>query len=101
MSTPTAGRSERPSEAGDLEPDQRAWRARRRRLLDEIDGALERARGGDLGGLDLVGALNKARCELSRDLRDGRPGGPAGLGRWPSTTTTRSPDGASDTGATR
>ena len=63
-------------------PDDRAWRARHRRLLHQVEQALERSAGhrDEHADWDTVAAiLERLHCELSRDLREGhvherRPG---------------------------
>jgi hypothetical protein len=55
------------------DPDARARTARRRRLVEKIDGALEAARANDPDWLDVSAVLSQVRCELSRDLRDRQP----------------------------
>lgn len=75
-----AGRPGRAYTTDNDEPDVRARRARRHRLLAHVDDALEQARTNDPDWRAVSDVLSRERCELSRDLLDGRPGDDA---RWP------------------
>lgn len=87
---PTARSPDDATARSEICPDQRAWSGRRRRLLDQVDLAMERARAHRDEHPDwsaIAAVLETLRIELDRELVNVRAGAPA----WRAHPPTSSP----------